>query len=157
MKFFTGLAIAAGTALGTATVINYLTDGCSNEQIKERIFGTDIDDPDDFPEDFDDEIKIKKVDIPEDNDQYFLNYHSFQRIQNANGDKLIAMPIKNAIDIYQCIEQAVGELDPDTQSDEKVFGDKALSFECLYDILEEDLKELESQNSSTEDSESPEE
>lgn len=143
MKFFTGLAIAAGTALGTAAVINYLTDGDSNEQIKERIFGMDIDDHID--------------DLCEDGGPLYLNYDRFQSIENDQGDKLIVMPVKNAIDLYQCIEQAIGELDPDTQSDEKVFGDKALSFECLYDILEDDLKELESQNSSTEDSDSSEE
>ena len=45
------------------------------------------------------------------------------------------MPIQDATNIYHMLEDAVGRLS-ESASDLEAFGDKAISFERLYDTLE---------------------
>ena len=45
------------------------------------------------------------------------------------------MPAEDAVNLYQTIEDAITMIDPE-KSDYDLFGDKALSFEKLYDFIE---------------------
>ena len=56
MKLFTSIVLAAGAAIGTAAVINKVTDGYAKEAIVDKIFG--IDDIED------DGIGISAKDLP---------------------------------------------------------------------------------------------
>ena len=47
----------------------------------------------------------------------------------------VMMPVKDATNLYEMLEDAVGRLS-ESESDIEAFGDKAISFERLYDALE---------------------
>lgn len=116
MKFFTSLALAAGAAIGTAAVINKVTDGYAKEAVVDKIFGID---------------DIGDTDIGED----LGPIKDFDLLTDENGNKHVIMPAEDAVNLYQTIEDAITMIDPE-KSDYDLFGDKALSFEKLYDCIE---------------------
>ena len=116
MKFFTSLALAAGAAIGTAAVINKVTDGYAKEAVIDKIFGID---------------DIGDSDIGED----LGPIKDFDLLTDENGNKHVIMPAEDAINLYECIEDSITKIDPE-KSDYEIFGDKALSFEKLYDCIE---------------------
>lgn len=142
MKFFTALTLAAGAAIGTGIILDKVTDGYVKEALTDKIHGID--------------------DIGESDLEYEDNLgpvNGFDLLTDDNGGKHVIMPLEDAINIYQCIEDAVGVMDPDEESDYNCFGDKCVSFERLYDCIEKDLMDLyesrkseESINNATEES-----
>ncbi len=129
MKFGTTIALCAATAIGTAYALNKLTGG----EVKDAAIDMMIDHgllDDDFDDenfdDFDDE-RPKIYDSSKD------------MIVYTDKDDMpfsVMMPIQDATNIYQMLEDAVGRLS-ECESDIEAFGDKAISFERLYDVLEE--------------------
>lgn len=69
----------------------------------------------------------------------------------------ILVPTREAFNLYDMIEEAITMIDDGT--DEEIFGDAAISFECLYDILEENgfinADESEEDEDETEESDTP--
>lgn len=57
------------------------------------------------------------------------------------GKSVLMIPGEDAINLYLCIEEAIGKIDLESLSDYKCFGDKAISFERLYDVLEDEILE----------------
>lgn len=126
MKFFTTLALAAGAAIGTGIVLDKVTDGYVKEALTDKIHGID--------------------DLGEPGLEYEDNLgpdNGFDLLTDDNGGKHVIMPLEDAINIYECIEDAVGKIDPEDTSDYKCFGDKAISFERLYDCIASELNDIE--------------
>lgn len=126
MKFFTTLALAAGAAIGTGIVLDKVTDGYVKEALTDKIHGID--------------------DLGESGLEYEDNLgpmNGFDLLTDDNGKKHVIMPLEDAINIYECIEDAVGKIDPEDTSDYKCFGDKAISFERLYDCIASELNDIE--------------
>ncbi len=136
MKFGTTLAMCAASALGTAFALNAVTDGA----VKRSIINC-IEDDDLLDEDFDDfESEDSLIDtqhVHVENDS-IVALTSVDCPEGALHDHVM-MPINDAINIYQIIEDAITQLDPENTSDVACFGDKAISFERLYDAIEDDL------------------
>lgn len=116
MKLFTSIVLAAGAAIGTAVVINKVTDGYAKEAVIDKIFGIN---------------DIGDSDIGED----FGPIKDFDLLTDEDGNKHVIMPAEDAINLYECIEDSITKIDPE-KSDYEIFGDKALSFEKLYDCIE---------------------
>lgn len=116
MKLFTSIVLAAGAAIGTAVVINKVTDGYAKEAVIDKIFSID---------------DIGDSDIGED----FGPIKDFDLLTDEDGNKHVIMPAEDAINLYECIEDSITKIDPE-KSDYEIFGDKALSFEKLYDCIE---------------------
>ena len=114
MSFAKSLLLAAGSAIATGLVLDHVTDGYVKEAVIDKINGVD-----NINNDWE-EISIKDFDLLTDND----------------GNKTVIMPAEDAINLYNCIEDAITMIDPE-KSDYEIFGDKALSFEKLYDCIEE--------------------
>lgn len=127
MKFFSTLALAAGAAIGTGIVLDKMTDGYVKEALTDKINGIDsLGESDDFGF----ENNLGPVE-------------GFDLLTDDNGKKHVIMPLEDAINIYECIEDAIGKIDPDSNSDYECFGDKAISFERLYDCIENELNTIE--------------
>lgn len=67
----------------------------------------------------------------------------------------ILVPTREAFNLYDMIEESITMIDDGT--DEEIFGDAAISFERLYDILEENgfINSDESEEDETEESDIP--
>ena len=124
MKLLTSIVLAAGAAIGTAAVINKVTDGYAKEAIVDKIFGIDDIEDDGIGEDLG---PIKDFDL----------------LTDEYGNKHVIMPADDAINLYRCIEESIGKIDPNKpvceiydNTDYEIYGDKALSFEKLYDCIE---------------------
>lgn len=126
MKFFTALTLAAGTAIGTGIILDKVTDGYVKEALTDKIHG--IDDLGESGLEYEDDLGP---------------VNGFDLLTDDNGKKHVIMPLEDAINIYECIEDAIGKIDLDDQSDYKCFGDKAISFERLYDCIESELDNIE--------------
>lgn len=136
MKFGTTLVLCAASALGTAFVLDKVTNG----MVRDSLFNRDDDDLDDDFDDFDDnekdDARLYEVNIePEDEGIYALTRANTD--ENAKHDHVF-MPIQDALNLYDMIKEAICKIDPDEHSD-KCFGDKAISFERLYDAIEDDI------------------
>lgn len=116
MKLLTSIVLAAGAAIGTAAVINKVTDGYAKEAIIDKIFGIDDIEDDGIGEDLG-------------------PINGFDLLTDEEGKKHVIMPAEDAVNLYQTIEDAITMIDP-KKSDYDLFGDKALSFEKLYDCIE---------------------
>lgn len=138
MKFFTTLAIAAGAAIGTGIVLDKVTDGYVKEALTDKIHG--IDDLGDSNLDYEDNMGPVE---------------GFDLLTDDNGKKHVIMPLEDAINIYDCIEDAIGKIDPDTTNDFQCFGHKAISFERLYDCIESELNIIEDNLDALENDEMP--
>lgn len=126
MKFFTTLALAAGAAIGTGIVLDKVTDGYVKEALTDKIHGID---------------NLGESSLEYEDDLGPIN--GFDLLTDDNGGKHVIMPLEDAINIYECIEDAIGKIDPEDTSDYKCFGDKAISFERLYDCIENELNSIE--------------
>lgn len=139
MKFGTTLAMCAASALGTAFALNAVTDGA----VKRSIINC-IEDDYLLDEDFDDfESEDSLIDaqhVHVENDG-IVALTSVDCPEGALHDHVM-MPINDAINLYQIIEDSVGQIDPENRDDHACFGDKAISFERLYDAIETDLNKI---------------
>lgn len=125
MKLGTTIALCAASAIGTAFALDKFTDGAIKDCITDTLIDRGLID-DDF-DDFDDENFDKEVFNPE---------RDIFTISGKEEKPFCAvMPIQDATNIYQMLEDAVGRLS-ESASDLEAFGDKAISFERLYDALE---------------------
>ena len=133
MKLGTTIALCAVSAIGTAIALDKATGGVVRSTISDILIDHGLgmkDDLDDFDdENFDDfEDKDHKV--------YDTERDIFAVTGKDENPFCIMMPIQDATNIYQMLEDAVSRLS-ESASDIEAFGDKAISFERLYDALEE--------------------
>ena len=133
MKLGTTIALCAVSAIGTAIALDKATGGMVRDTISDILIDHGLGMKDDF-DDFNDE----NFDDFENKDH---NVYDAERDIFAVNDKdgnpfCVMMPIQDATNIYQMLEDAIGRLS-ESASDLEAFGDKATSFERLYDALEE--------------------
>ena len=134
MKLGTTIALCAVSAIGTAIALDKVTEGAVRDVISDILIDRGLDMADDF-DDFDDE----KFDDFKFSDENSVDYNPERDIFTIAGKDekpfCVMMPIQDATNIYHMLEDAVGRLS-ESASDLEAFGDKAISFERLYDTLE---------------------
>lgn len=132
MKLGTTIALCAVSAIGTAIALDKVTEGAVRDVISDILIDRGLDMADDF-DDFDDE----KFDNFDDGsiDAYNPERDIFTIAGKDEKPFCVTMPIQDATNIYHMLEDAVGRLS-ESASDLEAFGDKAISFERLYDALE---------------------
>ena len=131
MKLGTTIALCAASAIGTAFALDKFTDGAIKDFITDTLIDRGLinDDFDDFDDNFEDfENESRNV--------YDTERGIFAVTGKDGNPFCVMMPIQDATNIYQMLEDAVGRLS-ESASDIEAFGDKAISFERLYDALEE--------------------
>ena len=137
MKLGTTIALCAVSAIGTAIALDKVTEGAVRDVISDILIDRGLDMADDF-DDFDDE-KFNDENFDNFDDESIDAYNPERDIFTIAGKDekpfCVTMPIQDATNIYHMLEDAVGRLS-DSASDLKAFGDKAISFERLYDALE---------------------
>lgn len=139
MKFMNALLLAAGASIGTAAIIDKQTGGSVRNMIDELKNSIE----DDFDDDVDDEVEAEDTSLGFTLTAVDVNNNGFDILMNPETlEKSVIMPLNDAINLYQCIEDAIN----DTERDIELYGDKALSFEKLYDLLEDELALLDSPN-----------
>lgn len=126
MKFGTTIALCAATAIGTAYALNKLTGGEVKDAAVDMMIDHGL-----LDDDFDDE----NFDDFEDDKVYDTEKDIFVVHNSDNKPFTVMMPVKDATNLYEMLEDAVGRLS-ESASDLEAFGDKAISFERLYDTLE---------------------
>ena len=134
MKLGTTIALCAVSAIGTAIALDKVTEGAVRDVISDILIDRGLDMADDF-DDFDDE----NFDDFKFSDENSVDFNSERDIFTIAGKDekpfCVMMPIQDATNIYHMLEDAVGRLS-ESASDLEAFGDKAISFERLYDALE---------------------
>ena len=137
MKLGTTIALCAVSAIGTAIALDNATEGAVRDVISDILIDRGLDMADDF-DDFDDE-KFNDENFDNFDDESIDAYNSERDIFTIAGKDekpfCVMMPIQDATNIYHMLEDAVGRLS-ESASDLEAFGDKAISFERLYDALE---------------------
>ena len=137
MKFGTTIALCAVSAIGTAIALDKVTEGAVRDVISDILIDRGLDMADDF-DDFDDE-KFNDENFDNFDDESIDAYNPERDIFTIAGKDekpfCVMMPIQDATNIYHMLEDAVGRLS-ESASDLEAFGDKAISFERLYDALE---------------------
>ena len=136
MKLGTTIALCAVSAIGTAIARDKVTEGAVRDVISDILIDRGLDMADDFDDDnFDDE----NFDDFKFSDENSVDFNSERDIFTIAGKDekpfCVMMPIQDATNIYHMLEDAVGRLS-ESASDLEAFGDKAISFERLYDALE---------------------
>ena len=136
MKLGTTIALCAVSAIGTAIALDKATEGAVRDVISDILIDRGVDMADDFDDDnFDDE----NFDDFKFSDENSVDYNPERDIFTISGKDekpfCVMMPIQDATNIYHMLEDAVGRLS-ESASDLEAFGDKAISFERLYDALE---------------------
>ena len=136
MKLGTTIALCAVSAIGTAIALDKVTEGAVRDVISDILIDRGLDMADDFDDDnFDDE----NFDDFKFSDENSVDFNSERDIFTIAGKDekpfCVMMPIQDATNIYHMLEDAVGRLS-ESASDLEAFGDKAISFERLYDALE---------------------
>ena len=126
MKFGTTIALCAATAIGTAYALNKLTGGEVKDAAVDMMIDHGL-----LDDDFDDE----NFDDFEDDKVYDTEKDIFVVHNSDNKPFTVMMPVKDATNLYEMLEDAVSRLS-ESASDLEAFGDKAISFERLYDALE---------------------
>ena len=124
MKLGTTIALCAVSAIGTAIALDKVTEGAVRDAISDILIDRGLDMADDF-DDFDDESI----------DAYNPERDIFTIAGKDEKPFCVMMPIQDATNIYHMLEDAVGRLS-ESASELEAFGDKAISFERLYDALE---------------------
>lgn len=156
MKFFNALLLAAGASIGTAAIIDKQTGGSVRYMIDDLKHSIE----DDFEDEVDSENNLNYTTTVNE-DSNGINVLTTVKVDNNGFDiltnpqtqeKSVIMPLEDAINLYRCIEDSIG----DDKNDYELYGDKALSFEKLYDLLEDELSFLDSL-ADTETSETTEE
>ena len=134
MKLGTTIALCAVSAIGTAIALDKVTEGAVRDVISDILIDRGLDMADDF-DDFNDE----NFDDFKFSDENSVDFNSERDIFTIAGKDekpfCVMMPIQDATNIYHMLEDAVGRLS-ESASDLEAFGDKAISFERLYDALE---------------------
>ena len=137
MKFGTTIALCAVSAIGTAIALDKVTEGAVRDVISDSLIDRGLDMADDF-DDFDDE-KFNDENFDNFDDESIDAYNPERDIFTIAGKDekpfCVMMPIQDATNIYHMLEDAVSRLS-ESASDLEAFGDKAISFERLYDALE---------------------
>ena len=137
MKLGTTIALCAVSAIGTAIALDKVTEGAVRDVISDILIDRGLDMADDF-DDFDDE-KFNDENFDNFDDESIDAYNPERDIFTIAGKDekpfCVTMPIQDATNIYHMLEDAVGRLS-ESASDLEAFGDKAISFERLYDALE---------------------
>ena len=137
MKFGTTIALCAVSAIGTAIALDKVTEGAVRDVISDILIDRGLDMADDF-DDFDDE-KFNDENFDNFDDESIDAYNPERDIFTIAGKDekpfCVTMPIQDATNIYYMLEDAVGRLS-ESASDLEAFGDKAISFERLHDVLE---------------------
>lgn len=142
MKFGTAIMMCAATAIGTAYALDKFTGGAVRETAMDMMIEHGLMD-DDF-DDFDDEESFDNFENSDDSKNFHVSSDEntldddiivFHK-EGTEDPSVVTMPIKDATNLYEMIEDAVGRLSK-SESDIEAFGDKAISFERLYDALEE--------------------
>ena len=137
MKLGTTIALCAVSAIGTAIALDKVTEGAVRDAISDILIDRGLDMADDF-DDFDDE-KFNDENFDNFDDESIDAYNPERDIFTIAGKDekpfCVMMPIQDATNIYHMLEDAVGRLS-ESASDLEAFGDKAISFERLYDALE---------------------
>ena len=137
MKLGTAIALCAVSAIGTAIALDKVTEGAVRDVISDILIDRGLDMADDF-DDFDDE-KFNDENFDNFDDESIDAYNPERDIFTIAGKDekpfCVMMPIQDATNIYHMLEDAVGRLS-ESASDLEAFGDKAISFERLYDALE---------------------
>lgn len=139
MKLGTTIALCAVSAIGTAIALDKVTEGAVRDVISDILIDRGLDMADDF-DDFDDEkFNDENFDDFKFSDENSVDFNSKRDIFTIAGKDekpfCVMMPIQDATNIYHMLEDAVGRLS-ESASDLEAFGDKAISFERLYDTLE---------------------
>ena len=130
MKLGTTIALCAASAIGTAFALDKFTNGTIKECITDTLIDRRLID-DDF-DDFDDNFE----DFENESHKVYDTERDIFTVTGKDGNPFcVMMPIQDATNIYQMLEDAVGRLS-ESASDIEAFGDKAISFERLYDTLE---------------------
>ena len=137
MKLGTTIALCAVSAIGTAIALDKVTEGAVRDVISDILIDRGLDMADDF-DDFDDE-KFNDENFDNFDDESIDAYNPERDIFTISGKDekpfCVMMPIQDATNIYHMLEDAVIRLS-ESMSDIEAFGDKAISFERLYDALE---------------------
>ena len=137
MKLGTTIALCAVSAIGTAIALDKVTEGAVRDVISDSLIDRGLDMADDF-DDFDDE-KFNDENFDNFDDESIDAYNPERDIFTIAGKDekpfCVMMPIQDATNIYHMLEDAVSRLS-ESASDLEAFGDKAISFERLYDALE---------------------
>ena len=137
MKLGTTIALCAVSAIGTAIALDKVTEGAVRDVISDILIDRGLDMADDF-DDFDDE-KFNDENFDNFDDESIDAYNPERDIFTIAGKDekpfCVMMPIQDATNIYHMLEDAVSRLS-ESASDLEAFGDKAISFERLYDALE---------------------
>lgn len=136
MKLGTTIALCAVSAIGTAIALDNATEGAVRDVISDILIDRGLDMADDFDDDnFDDE----NFDDFKFSDENSVDHNPERDIFTIAGKDekpfCVMMPIQDATNIYHMLEDAVDRLS-ESASDLEAFGDKAISFERLYDTLE---------------------
>ena len=136
MKLGTTIALCAVSAIGTAIALDKVTEGAVRDVISDILIDRGLDMADDF-DDFDDE-KFNDENFDNFDDESIDAYNPERDIFTISGKDekpfCVMMPIQDATNIYHMLEDAVIRLS-ESMSDIEAFGDKAISFERLYDTL----------------------
>ena len=145
MKLGTTIALCAVSAIGTAIALDKATDGLIRDTISDILIDRGLGMKDDF-DDFDDENFDDFEDGPScspdcDGDCHMCEVDGLERTMTVlykgkNTPNVVIVPYSDAVNLYEMIEDAVSRLS-ESASDIEAFGDKAISFERLYDALEE--------------------
>lgn len=122
MKLRNSLILAALTGLGTAAAIDHYTNSKDSELL----------DP-------------NKDKVEYDYETSYASKNGFKVwvLKDDHTDvneTTLEMPIQDALNLYQCIEDVISiyqGLKKNDATDHEIFGDKAISFERLYDALKE--------------------
>ena len=136
MKLGTTIALCAVSAIGTAIALDKVTEGAVRDVISDILIDRGLDMADDFD---DDNFNDENFDDFKFSDENSVDHNPERDIFTISGKDekpfCVMMPIQDATNIYHMLEDAVGRLS-ESASDLEAFGDKAISFERLYDALE---------------------
>lgn len=118
MKLKNSLILSILAGIGSATIVDCCTDGKLTDFCESKIYGKT-------------EKSYWKYDSP----------NGIRIYGTKSANKTIEMPIADAVNLYKCIEEAISIInksgnDTDEITDYNIFGNKAISFEKLYDALE---------------------
>ena len=134
MKLSTTILLCTASAIGTAYALDKMTNGLIRETVSDMMIehGIGMKDSEDFDDFDDDSLNIFSACEIDDTSKKIRPLAS---LETPDDPSMILMDIDEADNIYQMLEDAIGRLS-EAKSDLDAFGDKAISFERLYDALD---------------------
>ena len=129
MKLGTTIALCAVSAIGTAIALDKATEGAVRDVISDILIDRGLDMADDFDDDSLNVFSACEI------DDTSKKIRPLASLETPDDPSMILMDIDEADNIYQMLEDAIGRLS-EAKSDLDAFGDKAISFERLYDALD---------------------